>query len=429
MEAFLVDWLLSFISEDLDLNQFGGRKGVSTVHYLLNFLDFIHSNLDKSSPHAVLGVLIDLSKAFNRVDHSILIEDLFLMKCPSWLLKIIISYLTKRSLIVSFEGSFSCPKELYSGSPAGCLLGGVLFIVKFNGALLRPPIKRPLSNVKNISLKYFDDATSAVGIDLKEELSLDPVDRPRPLTSNERSGLILPIQHNKLQDDLDGFRQFAQENNFQINHQKTKVISFNPSFKYLFPPELYVSHSEYLEVVRSANILGLRISDDLRWNENTDFIVSKAMKRLWTLRRLRKLGFDNSFILDVYTKEIRSVLEYAVPIWHGALTAKDSEKIERVQKIVLKFLLRHKYSSYTEACKEFGISKLAQRREKLCLKFALKEYKKSSSIFMKVPRSDKRPPRRVAKKNVVIVPKSRTQRHQRSCFVYLSKLLNEYHNG
>ena len=118
-----------------------------------------------------------------------------------------------------------------------------------------------------------------------------------------------------------------------------------------------------------------------------------------------------------------------MPIWHGALTAKDSEKIERVQKIVLKFLLRHKYSSYTEACKEFGISKLAQRREKLCLKFALKEYKKSSSIFMKVPRSDKRPPRRVAKKNVVIVPKSRTQRHQRSSFVYLSKLLNEYHNG
>ena len=167
----------------------------------------------------------------------------------------------------------------------------------------------------------------------------------------------------------------------------------------------------------------------MRWNENTDFIVSKAKKRLWTLRRLRKLGFDNSFILDVYTKEIRSVLEYAVPIWHGALTAKDSEKIERVQKIVLKFLLRHKYSSYTEACKEFGISKLAQRREKLCLKFALKEYKKSSSIFMKVPRSYKRPPRRVAKKNFVIVPKSRTQRHQRSSFVYLSKLLNEYHNG
>ena len=253
---------------------------------------------------------------------------------------------------MSFEGSFSCPKELYSGSPAGCLLGGFLFIVKFNGALLRPPIKRPLANVNSINLKYFDDATSAVAIDLKHQLSLDPVQRPRPLNSNERSGLILPIEHNKLQDDLDIFRQFAQENNFKINHQKTKVILFNPSHKYLFPPELSFSHSEYLDVVRSANILGLRISDDLKWSENTDSIVSKAMKRIWTLRRLRKLGFSDSFIIDVYTKEIRSILEYAVPIWHGALTVKDSDKIERVQKIVLKFLLRHNYSSYTEACKK-----------------------------------------------------------------------------
>ena len=71
-----------------------------------------------------------------------------------------------------------------------------------------------------------------------------------------------------------------------------------------------------------------------------------------TLRRLRKIGFSDSFIIDVYTKEIRSILEYAVPIWHGALTVKDSDKIERVQKIVLKFLLRHNYSSYTEACKK-----------------------------------------------------------------------------
>ena len=225
------------------------------------------------------------------------------------------------------------------------------------------------------------------------------------------------------------FRQFAQVNNFKINHQKTKVILFNPSHKYLFPPEISLSHSECLEVVSSANILGLRISDDLKWSENTDSIVSKAMKRIWTLRRLRRLGFSDSFIVDVYTKEIRSILEYGVPIWHGALTVKDSEKIERVQKIVLKFLLRQNYSSYTEACKIFGISKLAQRRDKLCLNFALKEYKKSPSIFMKVPSCDRRPLRKVAKKNVVFVPKSRTQRHQRSSFIYLSNLLNEYHNS
>ena len=120
--------------------------------------------------------------------------------------------------------------------------------------------------------------------------------------------------------------------------------------------------------------------------------MSKAIKRVWTLR-------------------------------------KDNDKIERVQKVILKFLLRQNYASYTEVCKQFGISKLSQRREKLCLNFALKEFQKASSIFMKVPNSDKRPQRRVAKKNVVSVPKSRTQRHMRSCFVYLSNILNNHHNG
>ena len=92
---------------------------------------------------------------------------------------------------MSFEGSFSSPKELYSGYPAGCLLGGFLFIVKFNGALLRPPIKRPFSDLQNINLKFFDDATSATAIDLKKQLSPDPEFRPRPLTLNERLGLFL----------------------------------------------------------------------------------------------------------------------------------------------------------------------------------------------------------------------------------------------
>ena len=165
------------------------------------------------------------------------------------------------------------------------------------------------------------------------------------MTSNERSELILKKENNKLQDDLNIFKEFAEINNFKINHQKTKVIVFNPSHKYLFPPEVSLSQNEYLEVVSSAHILGLRISNDSKWNENTDFIVSKAMKRIWTLRRLRKLGFSDSFIIDVYTKEIRSILEYAVPIWNGALTRKDSDKIERVQKVILKFFLRQKYAS------------------------------------------------------------------------------------
>ena len=79
------------------------------------------------------------------------------------------------------------------------------------------------------------------------------------------------------------------------------------------------------------------------------------MERLWTLRKLQKLGLNQEFILDVYRKEIRSILEYNVPLWNGGLTKKESEKIEKVQKIVVRLLLKNGYSSYTEACQYFNI--------------------------------------------------------------------------
>ena len=48
---------------------------------------------------------------------------------------------------------------------------------------------------------------------------------------------------------------------------------------------------------------------------------------MWTIRKLYKLGVNQKFIIDVYIKEIRSILEYNVPVWNGNLTMKESEKI------------------------------------------------------------------------------------------------------
>ena len=68
----------------------------------------------------------------------------------------------------------------------------------------------------------------------------------------------------------------------------------------------------------------------LKWSKNTIYIVDKALSRVWTMRRLNNLGFPEDFILDVYTKEIRSILEFAVPVWNGALTETDCRAIEKV---------------------------------------------------------------------------------------------------
>ena len=70
-EAFIGDWIFPFIASFIDPGQCGGLKGSSITHYLVKMLHFI-----QTQTHAVLLALIDLEKAFNRVSHQLVIEDL-----------------------------------------------------------------------------------------------------------------------------------------------------------------------------------------------------------------------------------------------------------------------------------------------------------------------------------------------------------------
>ena len=104
-ERFVIKFLLDHIGDKLDMRQFGGVKGVSTMHYLIEFVSFVLYNWDLSKSHAVVGTMVDFSKAFNRVNHTIIITKLADLGVPNWLLKIIIGFLTDRKLQVRFKGS------------------------------------------------------------------------------------------------------------------------------------------------------------------------------------------------------------------------------------------------------------------------------------------------------------------------------------
>ena len=71
-EFFLAQWLLNVIQPYIDPGQCG-LKGFSISHYLIKLLHFVHSTLDTRNPQAVIVACIDLGKAFNRVDHQIVI--------------------------------------------------------------------------------------------------------------------------------------------------------------------------------------------------------------------------------------------------------------------------------------------------------------------------------------------------------------------
>ena len=121
------------------------------------------------------------------------------MKCPGWLLRIVTSFLQERILIFSYKGNITVPKSMPGGAPQGCLLGVVFFAVKFNGALLRPAVERPLSlkndkDKDNKKDKYMDDTSVAVSIQMDRLLADDLVERHLPLTFSERTGQILPVE-------------------------------------------------------------------------------------------------------------------------------------------------------------------------------------------------------------------------------------------
>ena len=179
-----------------------------------------------------------MAKAFNNIDHNLVIQDLSDMNCPSWLLRIFISYLSNRTLIVKFRDATAVPRPLHAGSPQGTALGIIIFIIKFNGACLRPEIPRKKINDKIISVKFVDDTSSACEINLRQTLVRDPIERPKPNTWHENNQLVLPKDENPLQTCLDELWQFTIDQKMSINQEKTKVMIFNLTKKYQFLPEL-----------------------------------------------------------------------------------------------------------------------------------------------------------------------------------------------
>ena len=395
-ESFLADWLIPIVEPFLDPCQFG-LKGSSISHYLLQLLKFIHSNLDLKNPHAVVVAMVDLSKAFNRVSLQMVIEDLNDMHVPAWLLLILISYMTNRSMVLTFNGAKAKARALPGSSPQGAFLGIFCFIVKYNGASLRPKIPRLLflkacsekrANCKTTSCPthkkdthaiYIDDLSEAEAINLKKQLILDPSSRPLPLNFHERTGHIFPTDNSLLQKQLTKIEEFTHKNQMKINSSKSKIMIFNKSKKYDFPPEFSFQNGENLDVVNETKLLGLIISSDLRWYSNTKAIYNKAMSKMWLIRRMMVLKLEPELIFYYYIKEIRVLAEQGVAIWNSGLTRSQITELEKIQKVALKIILGDLYSSYKTACHFFKIDTLSKRRLHLCTQFAIKLYRSDKS--------------------------------------------------
>ena len=213
------------------------------------------------------------------------------------------------------------------------------------------------------------------------------------------------------------------QNKLVANARKCKTMKVNFSRKYDFPLEAKLG-TEMLQQVDQMKILGITITSDLKWQENTDQIVRRAMSRIWILRRMKQLGVGERILADVWAKEGRSLLELAVPAWHSSLTLKQSAAIERCQRVAVATISGAGWREYDATLRRLGLTRLDVRREKLCRTFATRTVARSrhQDLF---PRREGHSHNTRQSATTFQEVTCRTRRRYRSARPYLTRLLNK----
>ena len=237
---------------------------------------------------------------------------------------------------------------------------------------------------------------------------------------------LIPSENLKTQKYLEDINDWTEENKMQINQRKTHNIQFNFTKDKQFFTEVILK-KEKLQTVSQTKLLGIIITDQLKWNENTKYIVKKANLKMRMLHKFYKFTKNKSHIMHIFKSQVRSVLEYCSTVWHSSLTESDSKDIERIQKAAVKLIMGKNYEGYTKSLKFLKLDSLQERREKSALKFAKKSIKdvNFSKFFPKHPGGHAMKTRYPEK---YVVNKAHTERYRKSAVPYLQRLLNQDHD-
>jgi hypothetical protein len=197
-ETFVTEWILTDIEDKLDHNQFGNRKGVSTCHYLVKLINNLCSHADTPKSQSSI-VITDFSKAFDLINHNIVIRDLLDLGARPSVIPWVCSFLEKRSQCVRYKNQLSENIILKGGLPQGTKFGPLGFLAKFNSA-----VRTSDTEGQVLSLKYVDDMTIIENLNSK--------------TSSNKV----------MQTTLDDFSQWANNNDMKLNPDK--CVNMNVSF-------------------------------------------------------------------------------------------------------------------------------------------------------------------------------------------------------
>ena len=326
-ENYIVDeFVKPAVLRRVDPNQYGAIPRSSPVFALLSMIHKWNEATDGTGA-TVRVVLFDFKKAFDLIDHHLLLSKLTTYDLPEWVYIWIKDFLTGRKQRVKLnQNSYSDWADISAGVPQGTKLGPWLFVIMINDLRV---------NNSNI-WKFVDDTT------------LEEIVRKNG-TSN-------------VQTRIDDFATQISDDKFKLNETKCKEMRIGfCKPKANFEP-IRVNGAN-LEVVNKAKILGLDVSNNLKWNDHIAQIISKGQKRLYFLSQLKRARVGTKELVLFYITCIRPVLEYASPVFHKSLTNYLDQDLERIQKRALRIILP--WVSYEDALQRTGLQRLSDRRDNL----------------------------------------------------------------
>ncbi|CAH2084216.1 unnamed protein product [Euphydryas editha] len=362
----------------LTWSQHGFRKGFSVQTNLSVFVSDLSRAIDRGQE--VDAIYTDFSSAFDKVNHTLLLDKLGRYGVGGSILEWFKSYLSRRPQSVAIKGFESNTYLASSGVPQGSHLGPLLFLVFINDIT---------NEIKHCKISLFAD-------DLKIY---------RTIKNNVDAGLV--------QKDLNAIFTWCQTNSMTLNVNKCFFIKYSRKKKPLVSN--YLIGNKPLKEVSEIRDLGVIIDKKLTFRSHVDKVVAKAARVLGFIRR-NSNGFSQGVKIVLYNALVRSLLEYASVIWSPTFNV-HSQRVESIQRTFTRHLafsasgISHR-RPYCQRLAWFGMMSLRNRRTLLDMCFLHKILSQDVRDSNLVERISLSVPRRYPRNkihNIFHIPISKTR--------------------